>query len=190
MLIIYAHPNRDGHCGCLLKNIEEHLKKRDKEYEILDLYRDSFYPVLKQEEHYTSGHNEVSAEVKEIQRKINSSEKLIFLYPTWWQNMPSILKGFIDRVFTPRFAFIYKGKLSKGILKGKKAAIFTSTGAPRLFTRIFAADRNTKALKKDVLCFCGISTKAFTIDKAEQLTSVQEERIKLLIEKGMKYLAE
>ncbi|MFH1283501.1 MAG: NAD(P)H-dependent oxidoreductase [bacterium] len=190
MLIIYAHPNKDGHCGCFLKNIEVYFKEKNISYELIDLYLHSFNPVLKHEEHYTSGHYDVNVDVKEMQEKIKNTDKLIFIYPTWWQNMPAILKGFIDRVFIPKFAFLYEGSIPKGLLKGKKAVLFTSTGAPRIFTKIIAADRSVKVLKKDVLWFCGVQSKAFIADKASKLTDQQETKIKKLVEKGIKYLLE
>jgi len=76
MLIFYAHPNRDGHSGCFLKYIEDHLKGTNTPYEVIDLYRTSFNPILKPEEHYTSGHYAVGEEVKKIQEKINGGDRI------------------------------------------------------------------------------------------------------------------
>ncbi|MGM0568861.1 MAG: NAD(P)H-dependent oxidoreductase [Elusimicrobiota bacterium] len=188
MIIIYAHPNREGHCGFFLSSLEEKLKKQDIGYELIDLYRDNFGPVLKPSEHYTSGHKEIAPEVLDIQKKIRDSEKLVFIYPTWWQNMPSILKGFIDRVFTPNFAYKYERKLPRGLLKGKKALILTSTGAPRILTKMTSADRSVKVMKKDVLKFCRIKAKAFVVDKALKLSDSQKSKIEMKVERGMKYL--
>ncbi|MFH1282415.1 MAG: NAD(P)H-dependent oxidoreductase [bacterium] len=187
MLVIYAHPNKDGHAGCFLENIERNLKEKSTSYQVIDLYQQAFPPVLHPDEHYSSGHYAISNEVKEIQEKIKKTDKLVFIYPTWWQNMPSILKGFIDRVFIPRFAFLYEGRMPKGLLKGKKAIIFTSTGAPRLLTKLIAADRSIKVLKKDVLWFCGIKSKAFVVDKANKFTEQQKERIQKLVKQGLEY---
>jgi NAD(P)H dehydrogenase (quinone) len=188
MLVIYAHPNKDGHCGYFLSIIKKKLKEKELEYELVDLYEDNFGPVLKPSEHYTSGHDEIAPEVRNMQKKIKSSKKLIFIYPTWWQNVPSILKGFIDRVFTPNFAYKYKGKFPKGLLKGKKAVIFTSAGAPRIITKLTAADRSVKVVKKDILKFCGIKAKAFVADKALELTDSQKKKIEKKAGRAVKYL--
>ncbi len=188
MLIIYAHPNRDGHCGFFLSTLEKKLQGRDIEYELVDLYEDNFGPVLKPSEHYTSGRREIAPEVLKIQEKIKDSEKLVFIYPTWWQNTPSILKGFIDRVFTPHFAYKYEGKIPRGLLKGKKALILTSTGAPRILTKLTSADRSVKVLRKDTLKFCGIKSRAFVVDKALKLTEAREKKIEKKVELGLRYL--
>jgi len=118
MLIIYAHPNKKGHCGYILEQVKKRLDKKREKYKILDLYQMKYDPLLKDEEHYTSGSHKVSKNNKIIQKKIKKSKKLIFIYPTWWNNMPAILKGFVDRVFIPKFAFSYKGNFPIGLLKG------------------------------------------------------------------------
>ena len=188
MLIIYAHPNRDGHCGFFLSTLQNKLKEKDIKYDIIDLYRENFGAVLKPSEHYTSGHREIAPEVLQIQDKIKDSQKLVFIYPTWWQNVPSILKGFIDRVFTPHFAYKYKGKIPRGLLKKRKALILTSTGAPRILTKITSADRSVKVVKKDILKFCGIKSKSFVVDKALKLTESQKDKIDKKVSRGLKYL--
>ncbi len=188
MLIIYSHPNRDGHCGFFLSTLEKRLKEKGINYDLVDLYRENFGPVLKPSEHYTSGHREIAPEVIEIQKKIKDVKKLVFIYPTWWQNIPSILKGFIDRVFTPHFAYKYKGKIPRGLLKGKKAIIFTSTGAPRILTKLTSGDRSVKVVKKDALRFCGIKSRGFVVDKALKLTDSQKDKIEKKVGRGLKYL--
>jgi len=188
MLIIYAHPNKNGHSGKILEQIIEKLKEKKEEYEILDLYKIKYDPVLKHNEHYTSGNYNISSGNEDVQIKIKQHDKLIFIYPTWWNSPPAILKGFIDRIFTPRFAFVYEGKLPKGLLKDKKALVFTSTGAPRLLTRFYYKDGSIKFLTRDVLKFCGIQAKSFVIDRAIKLNDKQVCKITKAVERGLKYL--
>jgi putative NADPH-quinone reductase len=37
-LIVYAHPNHEGHCGYLLKRVLEKLEQNKADREIIDLY--------------------------------------------------------------------------------------------------------------------------------------------------------
>ena len=39
------------------------------------------------------------------QRVIYWAEHLVFVYPAWWGSFQALLKGFLDRVMTPGFAF-------------------------------------------------------------------------------------
>ncbi len=187
MLIIYAHPNKLGHCGLILSEVKKGLEEKKVPFEILDLYEMGYDPVLRPEEHYTSGNREISEENRKIQEMIKNEDRFIFIYPTWWNGPPAILKGFLDRVMLPRFAFVYEGGLPKPLLKGR-AVVFTSTGAPRLIARFYNKDGAVKMLTRDTLRFCGISSKGFVIDKALKLNEAQERKISDKVKKGLKYL--
>lgn len=167
MLIIYAHPNKEGHCGYFLSEIEKLMKKRKIRYTLIDLYQADYDPVLKNEEHYTSGHYKVSAKNKKIQNMIQKEKKFIFIYPTWWNSPPAILMGFMERVFTSRYAFRYVNGIPIGLLKGK-AAVFTTTGAKRWLAWLFSRDISLKIMTRYTLGFCGIRAKGFSIGGASK----------------------
>lgn len=183
-LIIYAHPATKGHCSTILGEV----KKRLKDYELIDLYKLKYDPVMHENEHYTSGNYEVSKQNKKFQKMISGADKLIFIYPVWWASMPAILKGFVDKVFTSHYAFKYVKGIPRGLLKGKKAAVFMSMGGPKWVTRLFLGNRAAKIMKKDILRFCGISSKVFQIGKATKLDQKQIRKIKIQVKKGLKYL--
>lgn len=188
-LIIYAHPNHAGHCGCFLKEVIRELERRQEAHEVLDLYALGFDPVLKADEHYASNHRAVAPGIRELQAKIEQAQRLVFIYPNWWQNMPAMLKGFIDRVFTPGFAFEYQTNgLPRGLLRGRRAAVFTSSGAPRFFARFLAADRSLKVLVRDVLKFCGIEAQAFAIGLATELNPKNQAAIARAVRRGLEFL--
>ncbi len=187
-LVIYAHPNTKGHCSTILEEVEKSLKSKSISYEVIDLYKIKYDPVLAENELYTAGRKDISKQNKEFQNKISESEKLIFIYPNWWNNMPAILKGFIDRVLTSGFAFKYVNRRPIGLLKGKKAAIFISTGAPLFFYKLMERSVASNLMKKYLLGFCGISSKAFIVGNANQLNDKQIEKIKCLVKKGIDYL--
>jgi NAD(P)H dehydrogenase (quinone) len=188
MLIIYAHPNQDGHSGAILKEVERILKDKKVKYDLMNLYAMHYNPVLGPDEHYTSGNRKVSEENRKIQERIKRENKLIFIYPTWWNNMPAILKGFFDRVFTGGFAFRYIHHYPLGLLKGKKAVIFSSCGAARWLMRIWAKDRAFKTVSKDVLKFSGIKSRTYVLPKAREFNSRQEMKIKKMVKRGLRYL--
>ena len=102
--------------------------------------------------------------------------------------MPAILKGFIDRVFTNNFAFTYKNKMPVGLLKGKKAVVFTTSGAPKLFFKLMEKDFGAKQLTKYTLKFCGIKSKYFVVGNATFFNDKQKRKIKKQVKNGLKYL--
>lgn len=187
MLIVYANTNKKGHSGEILNEITQDLKEKGVNYEIIDLYDMNFDPVLKFDEHYTMGNKNITETNKKIQEKFMSYDKFIFIYPTWWNSVPAILKGFIDRVFVGGFAFKYEKGFPKPLLNGK-AAIFTTTGAPRLITKFYYRDSTVKFMTHDTLKFCGIKAKGYVIDEANRLNEKQKIKIKKAVRKGLNYL--
>lgn len=182
-LIIYAHPNKDGHCGEILKQLTGKLK----DYNLIDLYKIKYKPILSDKEHYTSKKLFIDKQNKEFQKKIQQTDKLIFIYPTWWQNMPAILKGFIDKVFTPNFAFKYKKGFPIRLLKDKKALVITTCAGPLFYYNYFTDKRSLKVLTKDTLGFCGIKTKGFILPSAKKLNT-NIIRINNIVNKALRFL--
>lgn len=63
------------------------------------------------------------------QEKLLWADTIIFQFPLWWYTMPAILKGWVDRVFTYRFAYgvgehsdtKYGERFGEGTLAGRRA---------------------------------------------------------------------
>ena len=187
-LIVYAHPKTHGHCSTILSEVERILEHNKISYDILDLYKMKYNPVLHEKEHYTAGNHNISKQNKMIQNLIKKSDKLIFIYPNWWNSPPAILKGFFDRVLTPKFAYEFDKGIPKKLLTGKKAAVFVTSGSKWLLYRIFEKGLASYLIKKYVLKFCGIKTKVFEIGSATKLDSKQVKKIQKAAAKGMKYI--
>lgn len=72
--------------------------------------------------------------VKVYQDFIQSSDWLIFFYPTWWYTVPANLKGFFDRVWTPDFAFgLTDGRSTPLLTNIRRLSVVTTYGAEKNF---------------------------------------------------------
>ncbi len=170
MLIIYAHFSRTGHNGVILKEVENWLKQRGQAYEVLDLYGIGFDPVLGVRDISQADGTSSDVFVHSIQEKILKAKNLIFIYPTWWSNVPAILKGFYDRVLMAQFAFRYGSSgLPEGLLKGRRALVFTTSGGPAVYQKIFRGSRSIKVTTDDTLEFCGLRTQSVLIGNCRAL---------------------
>jgi len=98
-------------------------------------------------------------ELIHAQELIRKATHLVWVYPTWWATFPAIMKGFIDRVFLPGFAFKYwKDSLFwDKLLTGKSARLLVTMDTPPWYYRWVYGAPGHKAIKKGVLEFCGIS---------------------------------
>lgn len=188
-LIVYSHPHHNGHHGYFLEQLLLILLNKKIEYEVLDLYALSFDPVLKAEEIIRGENFVTDVLIKNFQDKITEAEKLIFIFPVWWQNMPAILKGFFDRVFSGGFAFRYKKSgLPEGLLTGKRAAVFSATGSPKIVNKLIFSNRAMKIVIKDILSFCGIKAKGYSIGSARTLNDKNKKEIIREVSKVVDYL--
>lgn len=95
------------------------------EVELRDLYKMNFNPVLHPDEFYSQkdGIGPTPEDVVTEQKLITKADYIIFAYPNWHDTPTSIVKGYQERVFGKKFAYIDTPNGPKGILKGK--SIFT-----------------------------------------------------------------
>ena len=186
-LVIYAHPSHAGHHGYFLALCEQYFKENNLDFETLDLYQDSYDPRLRAEE-LNAKDRQSQGEVKMYQEKIIAADKLVFIYPTWWQGTPAILKGFFDRVLSSQFGFRYRRGIPTGLLKGKQAAVFSASGAPRWYNFLILRDRALRTVTHDTLRFCGIKCKGFSIGSARKLSNRAKTRIASRQRQAMRYL--
>lgn len=137
-LIVYAHPRKESFSHALLERIQQTLEKKGDEVVVRDLYQMNFNPVLAGEDaiHIEDGHfvreNEIFPDDVKIEQKyIEESDLLIYIFPSWWNGMPAIMKGYVDRVFQHGFAYSFESDEPKKRFSGKKALFFTPTGQPQ-----------------------------------------------------------
>lgn len=193
VIIVYAHPHKEGHNGLVLENVIKELEEKKQEYELLDLYEMKFDPVMKSDEHFLSKKKITDEMVLEMQKKISETNKLIIIFPVWWNNVPAVLKGFFDRVFSSGFAFKYKKlifglRTPIGLLKGKKAAVIYTTGSPSLIYWLIEGARAKKVVKLDTLRFCGIKSNSFTYGNAYKINDRARKKIPKIAKKAVKWV--
>ena len=79
-------------------------------------------------------------------------------YPTWWGGVPALLKGFLDRVLHPGFAFVERADGGwKGLLNGRAALLVTTMDTPRWIYRWLLGAPGDRAMRDATLGFCGIA---------------------------------
>ena len=62
---------------------------------------------------------QIPKEVKEQQAKVAQSDAIAFISPVWWNNFPTILKGWVERVFSYGFAYALNESGWRGEVEGR-----------------------------------------------------------------------
>ena len=153
-LLILAHPRRDSLCGALFDACAEGARQAGVECRELILSEMHFDPDV----HAVSPEQQpLEADLLRAQRDIHWAEHMVFVYPTWWGTFPALLKGFLDRVLTPGFAFhhVTPGQWDK-LLSGRTADLITTMDTPPLIYRFIYRAPGQQALARATLGYCGI----------------------------------
>ena len=153
-LLILAHPRRDSLCGALLDAYAEGARQAGAQCRELILSEMRFDPDV----HAVSPEQQpLEPDLVRAQRDIAWAEHLVFVYPTWWGTFPALLKGFLDRVMTPGFAFrhVTPDKWDK-LLAGRTADLITTMDTPPLVHRLIYRAPGRQALARATLGYCGV----------------------------------
>ena len=127
-LIIYTHPNPMSFNHAILKTIVEELQFHDQDIRVRDLYALGFDPVIRQGDYEAVARGKISDDIRAEQGHILWADIIVFIFPIFWAGLPSLLKGYIERVYSQGFAYEFTNKGMRGLLKGKKVLIISTTG--------------------------------------------------------------
>lgn len=174
VLIVYAHPEPRSFNGAMLETAKETFQSIGDEVRVSDLYAMRFDPVTRasdfkdfradrldyfaeQKRAYAAG--TLADDIVEEIQKIAWCDLMILQFPLYWFSVPAILKGWIDRVFVPGFAFGSGKWYERGGLVGKRAMLALTMAA---YPEMMAADGlngllevNLWPIQNGVLAFCG-----------------------------------
>ncbi len=83
---------------------------------------------------------------------------LVWIYPVWWGSVPAIMKGFLDRVLLPGFAFSKRkdSLWSDKHFTDKSARLICTLDQPSWYYKWFYSSPSHKAMKKLTLNFIGV----------------------------------
>ena len=162
ILVILGHPSPDSFCGALADAYVQEARRAGHEVQLLRLSALQFDPVLHDGYRQTQV---LEPDLLQAQSDILRAEHLTFIYPIWWGGIPALMKGFLDRILLPGFAFKYRqGKaFPDKLLKGRTAHLLVTMDTPPWYYTWIYRMPGLHQLRKTTLEFCGIKpTKTLT----------------------------
>ena len=188
VLIIMGHPRKRSFSGAIAEAYKEGAISVGSNVRQINLIDHDFNPNVLTVSPRKQHHEEI---IIKAQQDILWADHLVLIYPTWWGSMPALLKAFLDRTFTPGFAFeeLEENQTWEKLLKGKSAQLITTMDTPLWVYRWIYKNPGHNAIGRATLQFCGISpvrTLSFSpikysseTQKAKWLLKVKKEAIKL-----------
>lgn len=158
VLILIDHPWEGSFNYTIMEAFSGGLREKGHSIDRIDLNEDQFNPVFSTEElaGYAEGIS-LDPQVKDYQERLRAADHLVMIFPIWWNVMPARMKGWMDKVLLPGFAFS-KGQFPEPMLGHiRGGTVLTTTGAPDDVHRKEYHNALHWVLCKGTLEFCGIS---------------------------------
>ena len=115
------------------------------------------FPLLRSAEDWE--HGALPPTLAHAQAAIGWCEHMVLFFPLWLGDMPAMLKGFLEQVARPGFAFRRDAKNPFGAkgLTGRSARVVVTMGMPALLYRWIYRAHSVRSLERNVLGFVGIA---------------------------------
>lgn len=152
VLIVLDHPWDQSLCHAIKDALLSGLTEAGHTGDVIDLHADGFDPVMRRDELavYTRG-IVLDPRVTDYQARIMQAQHIAFIFPLWWEVMPAMLKGWLDKVLLPGFAF-RESDVAPLLTHLTGATAITTMGAPEI-----TYNSVERALLKGTMGFCGVT---------------------------------
>ncbi|RUT29019.1 flavodoxin family protein [Paenibacillus zeisoli] len=181
-LIIFTHPNHQSLSYSFLEATIQGLQDNPNKHEIevVDLYAESFDPLLVFNEHKRRRDMHIDPKLEKYRNQLLWAERIVFIYPIWWGRPPAMLLGYIDQMFASNFAYRDKGGLfPEGLLKGKSVVCISTMKGPVLYPLFWLNNAHKTLMRRALFSFVGIKkVKFFEFGNMEKSGGNQAKKLK------------
>ncbi|OYV02009.1 MAG: NAD(P)H dehydrogenase [Burkholderiales bacterium PBB5] len=157
-LVVLAHPYAKSYCYALYERVVQQLAQSGHTVDRLHLDQEDFDPVMRSADLAVYARREsADPAVPAYQARIDAAQQLVFIFPIWWEVMPALLKGYIDKVFTNGWAYEPSRFGVKGHLGHiQRAVVITTMNTPKWAYRWLYGDAVQRSLVRGTLRKCGV----------------------------------
>lgn len=155
IVVVLGHPDSGSLCGAIARAYAVGAKAGGAVVREINLGELTFDPVLR---HGYRDVQPLEPGLAEAQESIAWADRVVFVYPNWWGSMPALLKGFIDRVFLPGYAFKYRenSQLWDRLLAGRQGRLLVTMDSPPWYYRWVVGQPGHRMMRRAILGFSGI----------------------------------
>ncbi|GAA4520938.1 NAD(P)H-dependent oxidoreductase [Sphingobacterium thermophilum] len=153
-LIVFNHPYEGSYCNAILHAVHKGLQIGGHEVDIIHLDNDRFRPAMtKADLKAFVDHQPIDPQVIDYSERLRQTDHLIFIFPIWWDIMPAMTKGFIDRVLFPGVVYDHHPRgfgLVPLLDNLKSITMITTMNKPKLMYSLLIGNLIRKAMLKSV----------------------------------------
>lgn len=170
-------PHHRSFLAALLNPIRRQLQEEANEIDLIDLHADGFNPVMSADDLANWRRAQPTDPLTaDYQRRLLTADRIIFMFPVWWEVMPAMTKGFLDKVYAK--GILYQTSDMHTKLAQPKIEIVTTMSTPNWLYRWVLGAPLTKLLFRGTFLKTGLKHfKWHNISQVEKKTAAQREQI-------------
>ena len=177
-VIVTSHPYDGSFCHALMSAVSEGVQATGGVVDLIDLEADGFDPVMHSKDLIGFlKHQAQGKQALDYIRRIKEADHLVLVFPIWWELMPAMMKGFIDKVVFPGETFDYDKSMSgmRSLLDHlQSTTIITMMNTPRSVYRWVFGDALQRALVRGTFKKMGLKqVRWFSCNMVKKSTDAQ-----------------
>ena len=125
VLTVLDHPNPDSFSGAVAQQFMAGAQAAGHTVELADLHREGFNPL------WLVGdvEGETPMDVVAEQARIARADAVCLVFPLYWWGMPSMMKGWVDRVWSWGWAYDQLEDPEKSLQRARSGVLLVPAGA-------------------------------------------------------------
>lgn len=129
-------PHHRSFLAALLKAVMTQQYQNNNDVDLIDLHADGFNPVMSAADlsNWRRGQS-TDPLVADYQQRLLDADHVVFMFPVWWEVMPAMTKGFLDKVYA-KGKLYQAGTMKTRLTKQPRIDIITTMSTPNWIYRL------------------------------------------------------
>ncbi len=129
VLTVLDHPNPTSFSAAVAQRFMEGAQAAGHTVELADLHAEGFNALWSMEDIERDAQARDPADVVAEQARIERADALCLVFPLFWWGMPSMMKGWVDRVWTWGWAYDQLDDPNRSLLRPRTGVLLVPAGA-------------------------------------------------------------
>lgn len=129
VLTVLDHPNPASFSAAVAQHFMSGAKAAGHSVELADLHAEGFDPIWSMADIEADEDGTTPADVAKEQARIAQADAICFVFPLFWWGMPSMTKGWVDRVWTWGWAYDQLDDPEQSLQRPRSGVLLIPAGA-------------------------------------------------------------
>ncbi|WP_412552444.1 NAD(P)H-dependent oxidoreductase [Shimia sp. MIT1388] len=129
VLTVLDHPNPNSFSHAAAQHFMAGADAAGHSTELADLHAEGFNPLWSMADIDSDGKTNVPADVTHEQNRIARADAICLIFPLFWWGMPSMTKGWVDRVWSWGWAYDQLDDYEKSLQRNRNGLLLIPAGA-------------------------------------------------------------